>query len=738
MSTTCAACGAPIPANAAFFVGCGRPLPLPCSACGSALGATDKWCAVCGTSVGAPAPAPTRAPAYVAAPQPFAYPVPVAPAPGKRQPIRLALIAIAAVAVLAAGGLVTGFVKLPGSRSGNTVEQPPMDNLATAAQGTLTLSDAVPVQTIPLDGTAASVTVAAAGKLWNGLKIDLPAGAWPGSTLEITAQTITASTFGPLVTPITPLYTVSGAEGMAPLPVSVKMPATIPADSFAMGFFYDAATGDLEGMPLLTENATSLTVATEHFSSYFGGLVKRALLPATIDSGFRPGKDDWQFLNNGSYVSPNGNCAGQTVSEAWYYLERRLKNDGSPLYGLFDNNGGTKTPTLWEDDSEGYRLANVAQVQFDAGDKSSKTAGWFSSWWDQHADALQYNAFRYAMAVTGEPQLLNLFTPTIGHAMLVYRVAPSGLFVADPNYPGGYRMIPFDSSTSTFGSFLTAANAKDIDEGRGINFTMFIYAAMTAFVDWSTLAADWAAFDAGTIGDDMFPTFSLETQDEKDDWVPLVDGYETTDPDLPVRIVDTQHAGVSDFDVYLGMSDRPDQTGLSQTSIKLEAGSNPLGFKIEGARPNDKVSWIDFVRLTVILGPAASPTVAAGGRWHNNHTVPLKGTDGSSNGEVTDLNMDDGSTPAARWNPPPTDVSAGGGWSSQLETTGNATLAVYIDYYVGATPHHEEWILTSAGTKDLTFTFPAYASNVDFYGVVVKATAGNVSDTWTYYYEWKH
>jgi hypothetical protein len=26
---------------------------------------------------------------------------------------------------------------------------------------------------------------------------------------------------------------------------------------------------------------------------------------------------------------------------------------------------------------------------------------------------------------------------------------------------------------------------------------------------------------------------------------------------------------------------------------------------------------------------------------------------------------------------------------------------------------------------------------VDFYGFVVKATAGDVSDTWTYYYQWQ-
>jgi hypothetical protein len=747
---TCGSCGGGLGADARFCPGCGAAVPKFCGMCGALRTSQARFCPECGFGFGDGSSAALTAPpaAPVSAPP---IPVPVAPAPGARsprRPIPPVALALAAVVVLVAGALGSGIVKLPGAANGTGTGEPaapsgpvqsppPIDNLATPAQGTLTLADSSAVQAIPLDANGASTTVSAPGQPWDGLKIDIPAGAWSGSTLKITAQQIKGSTFGDLITPISPLYTVSGGEGMAPTPVTIKIPATIPADSFAMGFFYDAATGHLEGMPLLAEDATSLTVATEHFSGYFGSLVNRALLPKTIDSGFRPGKDDWQFQNHGSYIFPSGNCSGQTLTEAWYYLERRLKNDGSPLYGLFDNDGGVKTPNLWQDDSKGYRLASVAQVQSEYGDKNNATAKWFGSWWQEHADDLQYNAFRYAMAVTGEPQLVNLFTDTVGHAMLVYRVAPSGLFVADPNYPGGYRLIPYDSSTSTFGSFLTAANATDIAEGKGINFTMFIYAAMTAFVDWPTLAADWAAFDAGTIGDSLFPAYRLEAMDANNKWVPLVDGFRTANPALPVRVVDTQHKGVANMSIYFGTSDELIRAQAVQTSIDLEEGSNPLGFLIQGNKPGDPLSWIDFVRLTVIVGPAVSPTIAAG-RWHKNKTVPLKGTDGSTDGEVTDRNMEDGSTPTAQWGPPPDDVSPGGDWTTELTVTANATLSVYCDYYIGSEAHHQEWIITSPGTKTLTFTFPAYASNVEFNGFVVKATAGDVSDTWTYYYQWTH
>jgi hypothetical protein len=247
-------------------------------------------------------------------------------------------LVLAAVVVLAAGALGSGIVKLPGAGTSaaptDSIESPPpIDNLATPAQGVLAVGDTSPVTTIGLDSNGASTTVSAPGQDWDGLEIDVPAGAWPGATLQVTAEPITRSSFGQLVTPISPLYTVSGAEGMAPDPVTLKIPASIPDGSFAMGFFYDASSGQLEGMPLLAEDGTSVTIATEHFSSFFLSLVDGAILPETIDSGFRPGVDDWQFPNYGSYVTPLGNCAGEVLTEAYYYIERRLKGRGLPLHG---------------------------------------------------------------------------------------------------------------------------------------------------------------------------------------------------------------------------------------------------------------------------------------------------------------------------------------------------------------------------------------------------------------------
>ena len=626
MLRTCATCGQPMTSTAAFCGNCGQPAWRACPHCGGPTAEGARFCGTCGADVvdlagvprvaTPPQPTPVSPPAPVSpapAPQvqqPVRY-VAAAPAPGARgprRPIPPVALALAAVVVLVAGALSTGIVKLPGTGtapSGPVQSPPPIDNVATRAQGTLTLGDASAVETIDLAASGASPTISAPGQPWDGLKIDVPAGAWTGSTLSVTAQPITGSTFGKLVTPISPLYTISGAKGMAPAPVTLKVPATVPANSFAMGFFYDAS-GGLEGMPLLAEDGTSVTIASEHFSSFFLSLVDRALLPETIDSKFRPGKDDWQFGNDGSYITPGGECAGQTLTEAWYYIERRLKAGTPPLYGLYDNNGATeKTPDLWQDDSNGYRLASVAQSQYAA--NGNAVNKFFSSWRGLGFDTLQYDAFRYAIAVTGEPQLVSISDAQDKnlHMILAYRVDPSGIFVADPDNHGAEGLIPFDPASGKFGSYFSAS----------VTYVNFVYKAKTAMVDWSALAADWAAFDAGTIGAGVFPAYDLEAlagQDAQgnDIWVPLTDGYQTAEKQLTIWISDPSNAANVQMTVYRGTSSTPDVPAFQQVKIDLSDGENPLGIYEQGMKLGSDWQYVNFVRLTVVRGPAESPSAA--------------------------------------------------------------------------------------------------------------------------------
>src|SRR5664280_2309442 len=306
--------------------------------------------------------------------------------------------------------------------------------------------------------TLATTTIGSGGGTIEatGLRIEVPQAALAAdATFAVTSASIIAADFGGIVHPITPLYRIEDGGAAFASPVTVTLQASIPAGATAMAFYYDEATGALTPLTPIAQDGTSLTAGATHFSGILGAILDLANVPAIVDSGFRPGIDDWQFGNYGSYVTPNGECEGQSVSEIWYYVTQRLGAGVSPLHGLYDNNGSeTKTPALWEDDSDGYRLVSSLQADKIAVPFTYKFL--VNGMWDAADGRLAYEAFRAAIALSGRPQLIRISTGPgdSGHTMVVYRVTPQWLLIADPNYPGIGRRIRFDPATGSLGPFV--------------------------------------------------------------------------------------------------------------------------------------------------------------------------------------------------------------------------------------------------------------------------------------------
>jgi hypothetical protein len=552
-------------------------------------------------------------------------------------------------------------------------------------------------------------------------------------------------------------------------------------------------------MPLLAEDATSVTVATEHFSAAFLSLVKKALLPTEVDSGFRPGLDDWQFPNYGSFIAKNGQCAGQVLTEAWYYIERRLKAGASPLHGLFDNNGGEPTPSMWQDDSDGYRLASVAQRQYDVSWQSNAVYTFLTGWRNSHFDALQYDAFRYAMAVTGEPQLVSLYDAqgAHGHGMLVWLVTPRGMYVADPNWPAGLaaqHVIPFDTNSGSFGTYSSGVNALAVAQGQETAYTEFVYTAKTALVDWPALAADWAAFDASTIGNGVFPGYKILVYDEaRRVWTELTDGYHTDRSFVDLDVVGPASVDFTGLTVKRGVTTIKDG-GFNQHQrhatlrIRLDPGDNEFGFVITFSQqdwvrtvntpaPSHEVRdwlYVDFVRRHITFGPAPSPTAATGGRWVLTSTERDSGpfassyekpgeklTVDSSSGRIAVLYNYDGppnrhDESSVSWGPPPASAAPGDTWASTLSATGTCSgdidyaWAAGVDAWAEWTEAGEkqfygpsEWSATvdctrGSGSAALSWAFPAHGQFTgDALEIDVSGGDSHGHDAWTYHYEWR-
>ena len=436
-----------------------------------------------------------------------------------------------------------------------------------------------------------TMTVLDPGGAIDGMTITVPAGAYPTSKTFHISHTPISGDPSPHVSPLTPLIEVDNGGDFADGPMTITVPVTIPDGYFAMGFLV-GENGELEGMPLIAETPTSITVATAHFSSFFIGMIADSLLSGVIDTGFRPMTDDWEFPNMGSYIESEGHCAGQSLTAMWYYLERTRKGT-STLWNRFDNNGDAPaTPDFWEDDSLGYRLASTVQNDID-----------WDNWLREiflilgdSDDELNWRAFLYAMLVTDEPQYVAIYSADGGHAMIVYKAdADTGtLYIADPNYPGhSGRKIMY--SGGAFSPYESGANKAEIDAGNSTTYDEICYFAKTALVPWSQVAARWSEFDFGTIGDGIFPDYEIVVLDDSGGSTPLIDGMTVSGDKIKISVLSPDPAH------QLGWMVRRGDEWLrfdAEGKYDLLEGENHLGIYILG-KVDGNWEYVDFQWVTL-------------------------------------------------------------------------------------------------------------------------------------------
>jgi hypothetical protein len=456
----------------------------------------------------------------------------------------------------------------------------------------MTLGEAKPVGTETSDPASSVTLTAPAGGPVPGLELRIPGEAYAAPVeFVVSARPITVTGYDGRVTALSDLITVENGGASAASPMTVTIPVTIPAGMFAMGFFRHA-DGSLEAMPLLDETPTSVTVATRHFSSFLVLAVAEATLPDNIGTGYRTGEDDFQAPNYGSFFASHGHCAGQAIAAMWYFIER--KSHGAPnLWGLTDNDGRVPTPGFWQDDATQFHLASSVQRDLDGDAFFAQLSRWVR-WAD--LDRLQWNAFRYAMLVTGEPQFVGLSQTGLdgGHAIVGYAATPTGLWVADPNFPGELRQIAWNAKAQRFDPYASGPTVKQSDR----MYDLIGLMGKTAMIDWGAIGARWAELDRGTVGRDRFPTILVQ-QELRDAagtkrYEPLTSGpIATTTPRLTYREI----KGDSVEDGYT-------------VQVPLANGINDLGVYIEGLIGKEW-EYLDFYRFELVAPPPSGmPTMA--------------------------------------------------------------------------------------------------------------------------------
>jgi len=372
------------------------------------------------------------------------------------------------------------------------------------AKPNLVLGSPVELATAVIPSGGGEIDVTGSETPLDGLIVLVPDGAYPqDNEFTISMTEIRSHDFGELFEPATPLITIDNGHGFADEPMVVTIPISKTDDEFAMAFYYDRETGELEGIPFLDVTNDSITIITAHFSDIVVSKARKDRITAppdsdfTLDTGFKPGRNDFQVANSGSAASPRGHCAGQSIAAMYYFNNRGNKGWDKQLNGLLDNNGQTATPGFTWDDATAVRLCSVVHLNC-----VSRWSGVIN----QNAGNVLY-AFAYAIAMTHQPQFIDIRSIDSGHALIVYKVTTDSLYVADPNFPGQERQIKYQivNGVVKFDSYFSGANFEQAT-ANSTEYTRFNYYALWSLVDTGNVKHAWLdVLGAKDPGSGFFP-----------------------------------------------------------------------------------------------------------------------------------------------------------------------------------------------------------------------------------------
>ena len=338
-----------------------------------------------------------------------------------------------------------------------------------------------------------------------GLSVEVAEGASDGAINIRISQGETPAEMPENAKSISPVVEISSSEPFLFETAFVNIPHETKDGEISVAFFKNGRETPWEGVPATAVDSESITLATNRLEDMVVVNAEKASIDKlpVVDTGFRPGADDFQFANRGSYVNPDGHCAGQSVAMLWHYKNRRLKGE-EPLYGLWDNNGKTPTPNLWQDDSWAYRLSS--SVHTDAGGNNRKSFFADYAWqaseiasgmlFAEEAE-LQFYSMKYAMAASKRPQGIAIYSsdPGVegGHFIFAYKIDGNTVYLCDPNEPGDVsRTITFDGKQFT----PYVMNGKDYDE--------IYWCGEFALVDEYKVGERWAEVESGALFNNIF------------------------------------------------------------------------------------------------------------------------------------------------------------------------------------------------------------------------------------------
>lgn len=536
--------------------------------------------------------------------------------------------------------LVTRIVTCMASRdlSGSAVIDDVLARFVALAEAVPLLQVATSVkvleETIPSGG--GFVTLASPGSPLDGLKIAIGTDSYAGPTpIRITVTEIASQSLADGFTLVTPLITIDDGGKPAGEPVQISVPVSLPTGAIPLAVRFDPATGEFEGLPILSFEDGKVTFATQDLSGLHSPVasIRRSIpvggsspgftvvgvepgaVPNSALSGFNFREHAWKVANAGTILEPDGSSDAFVLSAYWCF-KRGIFPALNALRDTFN------TPVLTDDDASFIRFGAVLE-----GDLKQASAYVLPFPTGKISAQFTLDLFKAALLLTHRPQFIFMRGETTHKTLLVTRFEGNTLYVYDPARPSAEKELRLESGG--FNPFLTSI------EGQLIQFTEFFYLGERPLVNLSCVARRWDELQQGTIGLGAFPTCELYALNGESEFVPLTDGFQASGTTLRVALK-KNGAFAREFGLYYF---QPDQVQGELPAAKDVASwpdrlvfdiplGNPneekqLGFKIglipEGQTAqwsetylrylpkNRPAAWADFQWITVKSGAAGPP-----------------------------------------------------------------------------------------------------------------------------------
>ncbi|MFA6483763.1 MAG: PKD domain-containing protein, partial [Bacteroidales bacterium] len=326
-----------------------------------------------------------------------------------------------------------------------------------------------------------------------------------------------------------------------------------------------------------------------------------------ISAGFDVGTDDWEFPNYGSYLTPAGQCVGQSCLAIWYYNYCK-KALGSAFHKYDTNLSNNRPDEYWFDNPKAFRFSVVIHRDIE---ESNRLDGWETLMEKQMSHpGIIWKSVLVQMIIRNSPQLLFLRENATGlaHAVICYKVdlKEKKLYVADPNFPGdATRTIPYtETSIGPYTSRSSASSTRDIV------FNQVCYIQISNALDGNEMRLRWSEFENGTIGNDKFPKYKL--------FAGNIGGTEVTDRMLVNNAEFKVVCKSEDCEAYINGTDRlqkifivnSDGVSIGQADFAshgiatctLQPADNKIGIYVTGLRANGQEYYVDFKWFTINLG----------------------------------------------------------------------------------------------------------------------------------------